>query len=103
MDSLQQHPKDKVMLECPHEHALYPDGITAGTLYTKYGIRLLDKTQLVRPGYDWRRATDFMRRQGFSEAEIRASRNNEIALCPVYRLTEQQMSAIGKPCKECTK
>lgn len=98
--------KHKVILTCPLGHTLYKDGITIGTLYKNYNIRLHEK-QCIKDGYDWSHAKETLLKFGCAEEDIEKSckANRMVGLCPKYALTKDQFDAIkGKRrCFECEK
>lgn len=105
MDSLKQKPKQKVKLQCPSGHEMYPNGITVKALYENFGVRLLE-SQKVKDGYDFDRAERIMRgmleRSGH-QLSGNINRNKDVDLCPTYKLTSGQMSYVKPDCKECSK
>lgn len=111
MDSLQQKPNQKINLLCPQGHVLYKDGVKVGQLYQKYGIRL-QKSQLVKIGFDWDKVKRDMERvlkrieerEGVKFTPVTTTQiwtSKQLKLCPTYQLTDQQLKS-WRPCKYCS-
>ena len=104
MDSLQQKPNTKVMLQCPNGHIfLYKHGILVKTLYKNYGLRLMESQKI--SGVDSKAAYNLLykiyQREGVSILPYNEFiKDNNLEL-PTYKLTEKQLLKMGKECNDC--
>jgi len=103
MDSLQQKPKTKVRLQCPAGHAIFPNGMIVGNLYKNHGVRLL-LSQRVEQGYDFAKLESTMAKMRNQHGLVSIGKhwvNPDVNLRDCYRLTQQQMVAMGAKCEDC--
>lgn len=99
-------PHDRIRVQCPQGHELYPDGVYVKTLFNNYGVQLA-RAQRVEYGVtnSWirARAKSLAEKHDLELSEDSICKVDTVARAPAYRLTAAQWEWMKHACKACDK
>ncbi len=91
--------KQKVMVHCPNDHNLFPDGIAVKTLYDNFGVRLSDE-QVIKKEQSSFVTGIYVSRKG-EDPDVAIQRARLDAYLLKFRLGEGQFKLLKRVCPEC--